>query len=256
MGDLVPDSLWERVEPLLPTRPPRRYKHPGRRLAYDRGALAGIVFVLKTGIGWNQSPGICWVSPESPAGGARGIGPRLECGRRCTRSCWPGCLPLEHWTWTDARWMARTCEPSKGDHVGASPVDCGRPSSKHHLIVEANGIPLKVTLTGGNRNDVTQLLPLVDSVPPIRGLGAGPGASHVSCSPIVATTTTSIRDCYVPAASLHGLPAAASLTVPDSISTAGWSNAASPCSTPTSDCVPGGNAGPISTSDCYNWPVR
>lgn len=56
MGNLVPDSLWERVEPLLPPRPPRRYKHPGRRPAEDRAALAGIVFVLKTGIGWNQLP--------------------------------------------------------------------------------------------------------------------------------------------------------------------------------------------------------
>ena len=56
MGDLVPDSLWEQVEPLLPPRPPRRYKHPGRRPADDRAALAGIVFVLKTGIGWNQLP--------------------------------------------------------------------------------------------------------------------------------------------------------------------------------------------------------
>jgi hypothetical protein len=26
-----------------------------------------------------------------------------------------------------------------------------------------------VTLTGGNRNDVTQLIPLVEAVPPIRG---------------------------------------------------------------------------------------
>jgi hypothetical protein len=26
-----------------------------------------------------------------------------------------------------------------------------------------------VTLTGGNRNDITQLIPLVDAVPPIRG---------------------------------------------------------------------------------------
>jgi hypothetical protein len=26
-----------------------------------------------------------------------------------------------------------------------------------------------VTLTGGNRNDITQLIPLIDAVPPIRG---------------------------------------------------------------------------------------
>jgi len=30
-------------------------------------------------------------------------------------------------------------------------------------------LPLAITLTGGHRNDVTQLLPLVDGVPPIAG---------------------------------------------------------------------------------------
>jgi transposase len=39
----------------------------------------------------------------------------------------------------------------------------------HHLIVDPSGIPLAATLTSGNRNDVTQLLPLVDGVGPIRG---------------------------------------------------------------------------------------
>ncbi len=36
-------------------------------------------------------------------------------------------------------------------------------------MVDATGIPLAWTLTGGNRNDVTQLIPLLDSVPPVRG---------------------------------------------------------------------------------------
>jgi transposase len=54
--DLVPDSLWERVAPLLPARPPRRYRFPGRKPVADRVALAGIVFVLKTGITWNELP--------------------------------------------------------------------------------------------------------------------------------------------------------------------------------------------------------
>ena len=34
--------------------------------------------------------------------------------------------------------------------------------------------PLAVTLTGGNRNDITQLTPLLDAVPPIRGLRGRP----------------------------------------------------------------------------------
>lgn len=37
------------------------------------------------------------------------------------------------------------------------------------MITDANGIPLAVKLTGANRHDVTQLLPLVDAIPPIRG---------------------------------------------------------------------------------------
>jgi hypothetical protein len=36
-------------------------------------------------------------------------------------------------------------------------------------IVEAHGIPLAATLTGGDRNDVIQLIPLLQAVPPIRG---------------------------------------------------------------------------------------
>nr|WP_269844649.1 transposase [Actinophytocola xanthii] len=48
--ELVPDTLWQRVEPLLPPRPPRRSRYPGRLPVDDRVALAGIVFVLKTGV--------------------------------------------------------------------------------------------------------------------------------------------------------------------------------------------------------------
>jgi transposase len=41
--------------------------------------------------------------------------------------------------------------------------------SKHHLLTEAGGVPLAVGLTGAHRNDVTQLLPLLDKVPRVRG---------------------------------------------------------------------------------------
>jgi transposase len=53
--------------------------------------------------------------------------------------------------------------------TGPCPVDRSRTGSKHHVIVEAHGIPLAATLTGGNRNDLTQLIPLIQAVPPIRG---------------------------------------------------------------------------------------
>lgn len=37
------------------------------------------------------------------------------------------------------------------------------------MITDATGILLAVPLTGGNRNDVTQLIPLLQAVPPVRG---------------------------------------------------------------------------------------
>lgn len=61
--------------------------------------------------------------------------------------------------------------PSGGEAAQKS----GRARLTVHGRVEAPrgdrcpGTPLRVSLAGGHRNDVTQLLPLVDEVPPVRG---------------------------------------------------------------------------------------
>ncbi len=52
---LVTDELWERIEPLIPSRP-RRFQHPGRKRIEPRRSLTGILFVLKTGIPWEDLP--------------------------------------------------------------------------------------------------------------------------------------------------------------------------------------------------------
>ncbi len=51
---LVPDELWAVVEPLLPPEPPK--PKGGRPRLPDRGCLAGIIFVLKSGIPWEMLP--------------------------------------------------------------------------------------------------------------------------------------------------------------------------------------------------------
>ena len=53
--------------------------------------------------------------------------------------------------------------------TGPSPVDRARTGPKPHLICDAHGLPLAVVLAGGNRNDVTQLIRLLNAIPPIRG---------------------------------------------------------------------------------------
>jgi transposase len=52
---LVPDELWEVVQPLIP-KVERRYRYPGRKRVPDRQVLTGILFVLKTGIPWEALP--------------------------------------------------------------------------------------------------------------------------------------------------------------------------------------------------------
>lgn len=53
-------------------------------------------------------------------------------------------------------------------------MDRRKNGSKHHLITDAKGVPLAARLTGANRHDVTQLLPLVEAIPPIRGRVGAP----------------------------------------------------------------------------------
>src|ERR1700690_3343748 len=63
---LLSDHLWEAIRFLLPPHP----AHPkgGRPLLDDRKALAGILFVLKTGIPWEDLP--------------------VEMGCGCGMTCW------------------------------------------------------------------------------------------------------------------------------------------------------------------------
>ena len=56
-----------------------------------------------------------------------------------------------------------------GAKTGPNATDRRKLGSKHHLITDTNGIPFAVKVTGANRHDVTQLLPLVESIPPIAG---------------------------------------------------------------------------------------
>lgn len=61
-----------------------------------------------------------------------------------------------------------------GAKTGPNATDRRKLGSKHHIITDAGGVPLAVKLTGANRHDVTQLVPLVESIPPIAGKAGRP----------------------------------------------------------------------------------
>jgi transposase len=63
------DDLWEIVRPLLPWEPPK--PKGGRLRVLDRACLTEIIFVLKTGLPWENLPqeagrrgSLCFASPR------------------------------------------------------------------------------------------------------------------------------------------------------------------------------------------------
>jgi transposase len=52
---LLPDALWNLIQPMLPSIPARRLKG-GRPRLPDRACLTGILFVLRSGIPWEMLP--------------------------------------------------------------------------------------------------------------------------------------------------------------------------------------------------------
>jgi transposase len=67
--------------------------------------------------------------------------------------------------------LARTREGRQegGAETGPNPTDRARPSTKRHVITDAQGIPLAERLTPGDRNEITVFAALLDDVPPVRG---------------------------------------------------------------------------------------
>ncbi|MEV0192198.1 IS5 family transposase [Kitasatospora purpeofusca] len=150
--------------------PPWPERSPGPKPVPDRLCLQGVLFVLYTGIPWQQLP--------------------LELGFGSGQTCW---RRLERWQdagvfaqlhrillselnaageldWSRACVDASHVRAKKGGAAtGPSPVDRRKTGSKHHLITDGGGIPHRAITTAANVNDVTQTLALVDGIPPVAG---------------------------------------------------------------------------------------
>ena len=104
---------------------------------------------------------------EPPASGparavAGGGGDRLVTG--CARQ-------RQHWS------------QKGGAEIGPNPTDRGKPGTKRHLITDARGTPLGLTLSGANCHDSRMLAATLDAVPRVRAGGRGrprrrPGKLH------------------------------------------------------------------------------
>jgi putative transposase len=162
-----PDALRERIEPLLPPRPTHPLGCHNPRVP-DRRAMDGIFFVLRTGCQWNalNATGICSSSSahrrfqEWATAGvfvnlwAQGLGEY-------------DALKGLDWSWP-AMDGAMTKAPLGGEWTGENPTDRGKLGAKRSLLVEANGIPVGLTVEGANRHDKKLVEMTLESIPVAR----------------------------------------------------------------------------------------
>jgi transposase len=166
---LLPDELWEIIEPLLPPLPPVGPKG-GRPPVPHRPALTGILFVLKTGI------------PREDLPAEMGCGCGMTCWRRLRDWQEDGTWDRIHKALLDRLrgadkidWSRALIDSSSvraaygGGGTGPSPVDRAKPGTKHHVITDASGVPLAASVTPANRNDVSEFAPLFNKIPPVVG---------------------------------------------------------------------------------------
>lgn len=57
-----------------------------------------------------------------------------------------------------------------GEHIGRNPTDRGNLGSKHHLLVDERGLPLVAEISGTQVHNSRFLIPLVKSIPAVKGL--------------------------------------------------------------------------------------
>jgi len=136
-----------------------------------RAALTGILFVLRTGIGWEYLP------QEVHGGSGMTCWRRLRDGEQAGvwdklwQLLWDELGQADAIDWvgrgdgqflhTGALWGAQT---------GPHPTDRGKTGTKRHLITGEQGIPLAMAHTGANVHDSQMAIPLVDAIQPIQHL--------------------------------------------------------------------------------------
>ncbi|MFB7464793.1 IS5 family transposase [Streptomyces sp. NPDC056224] len=164
---IVSDELWWSIEPLLPIPAPKL--KPGRPRVPDRQALCGILFVLHTGIQWEYLPQ------------ELGFGSGMTCWRRLKAWNKAGVWDRLHVILLERLRAAKQLDWSRpvidSSHVRAArrgPKAGPARSTAQQAPPDGQGIPPAISLTGGNCNDVTQVIPLLKKIPSVSGLVGRP----------------------------------------------------------------------------------
>lgn len=165
----MPDEFYDLVAHHLPPEPPRVGPRGGRPWVAHRVVVRVLWFVLASGTRWADVP------------------PELGCSGQTARRRLRAWEEAGIWDRLHADLLRLLREADKldpglviidgvyvrafggGEATGPSPVDRGKPGTKHTLMVSRSGVPLAIRTAGANASDHTQIIPLVVTFPRVGG---------------------------------------------------------------------------------------
>lgn len=166
------DSLWTRIEPLLPKvksryrgRGKNRKHIGGRPAALRRKVMSGILYVLRTGCQWNALPKALYGSGKT----AHSYFQRWTRAGVFRRMWKAGLTEYDElkgiaWKWQAAD-GAMTKAPLGGEKTGPNPTDRSKRGTKRSLLVDERGVPLGLVVSGANTPDGKLLDATLTSIP-------------------------------------------------------------------------------------------
>jgi putative transposase len=155
----VPDEMWQWIRYLFP--PEKPLGTPGRPVVRFRTVLNGILYVLRTGCQWKATP--------TTYGSGSTVHRRFQEWERAGIIRAILRVLLQHydrrrqiaWEWQAADTKLLPA-PLGGSATGPNPTDRAKCGTKRHLLIDGNGAPLGLHLTGANRHDMKGLAALLD----------------------------------------------------------------------------------------------
>ncbi len=146
----IPDTLWEIIEKYIPRK--EKNTNKGRKAIDPRKIADGIFYIFRTGCQWKAAPR-CFGS-SSTLHRYFQLWSRSEVFSKFWTE---GLLEYDteegiHWKWQSID-ASTVKSPLGGEKTGPNPTDRGKKGTKRSIIVDGNGVPISLVLSGANVHD-------------------------------------------------------------------------------------------------------